>query len=553
MSKPPKNSIMAQRINRRSFLGYAGSMSLYGLTSSPVAALFSTILGGESQKAWADSLGIQPRSFVQILEGGAPARWMFDSFLTPYSSAGFVGNPMLGTQFRNVGGRYIGVDYVTTQMRGIQVPTMWTHDLPAPGNGYRPMANLLDNLLCIQGITTRNAGHENSQLWHWLPPGGSQSTSAFSADASNTPFPALQAGADSYVFRSLASKSALSVNSYGNMLTNLLDPFKVGGSAQFKVNRSTIRQAYEGLLPSLDELARQGHPGAEALTLNRDSALDLMETNFSNLGTEWTSLQSKYQSLITRAIFDPSKPLAGVNDLPIGEGGSGLRALYQLDDNSALDLHLSTDLRSAVDSRTNVNRLAERFAFTEYVLRNKLSASIAFSVGSIGPFIRQSDGALMDSMGNDQHFSGLYPSTYFNILRHRAIAACLMELIEQLKAASLFNNTVISLSGEFNRNPSADMLGSDHGWTGKSVSLYSGAFSGPLIVGNLSVDTDTSHPGSWGAGGQVVQLGRQLTLVDQAVTIAHVLGVPPPFTSTNPLVTLGSGGLISNVGTTRIV
>jgi hypothetical protein len=197
--------------------------------------------------------------------------------------------------------------------------------------------------------------------------------------------------------------------------------------------------------------------------------------------------------------------------------------------------------------------LAEHFAFTEYVLKNKLSASIAFSVGSIGPFIRQSDGAAMDGMSNDQHYTGLYPSTYFNILRHRAVAACLAELIEQLKAANLFNNTVISLSGEFNRNPSVDLTGSDHGWTGKSVSLYSGAFSGPLIVGNLTVDDDSSHPGSWGVGGTIAQLGRQLNLVDQAVTIAHILGVPPPFTSTNPIVTLGSSGLVSNIGTTRIV
>jgi hypothetical protein len=338
MSKTTKSSILEQPLSRRSFLRYAGSTSLVGLSSSPAVALFSTILGGQSQKAWADSLGIQPKSFVQILEGGAPARWMFDSFLTPYSSAGFVRNPMVGTQFHNSGGRYIGVDYVTSTVKGIQVPTMWTHDLPAPGSGYRPMANLLDNLLCIQGMTTRNGGHDSSQLWHWLPPGGNQSSSAFSADASNTPFPAIQSNADNYVFRSLASKSSLNVSAYGNMLSNLLDPFKAGGSAQFKVNRSTIRQAYNGLLPSLDELARQGHPGAEALTLNRDSALQLMETNFSNLGTEWTALQSKYQSLVTRAIYDPTKLLPGINDLPIGEGGTGARELYQLDSSSALDL-----------------------------------------------------------------------------------------------------------------------------------------------------------------------------------------------------------------------
>lgn len=533
-------------LSRRQFLSYAGSTSLVGLSASPAVALFSTILSGISQKAWAESLGLEPRAFVQILEAGAPARWMFDSFLTPYSSTGFNPNPMIGTKFKNVGGRYIGTEYVTSAVKGIEAPLMWTHDVPAPGNSYRPMANLLDNLLCIQGITTRNSGHGSSQEWHWLPPGSNQSTSAYSADAASTPLPALNINAGSFIFRSKANKTAINVYDNGNMLSTLLDPFKKVGSTAFQTNRTALRAAYDGLMPGLDELARAGHPGAEALAQNRASALSLMETNFTNLGTEWTALQTKYQDLVNRAIYNPSRPLAGLNDLPIGEGGSGAQLLYQIDTSSALNLHLSTDLRTAVDARTNVPRLAERFAFTEYVLRNRLSSSICFSVGGIGPFVRQSDGASMESMQHDQHFTGVYPTTYFNILRHRAMAACLLELIEQLKSAQRFNDTVISLSGEFNRNPLSNLTGSDHGFTGKSIALYSGAFNGPLIVGNLTNDDRLG----WGAGGAIPQLGRQLTLIDSAVTLAHLLRVPPAFTSTNSVVTLGSGGLSSNIGRT---
>ena len=535
-------------LSRRKFLGYAGSTSILGLSSSPVVALFSVILGGQSQKAWAASLGIKPRNFVQITQGGAPARWMVDP-LTPYTSTGLNLNPMVGTKFKNVGGRYVGVEYETVARKGIQVPTMWTHDLPTASNGYRPMADLLDNYLCIQGVTTRNAGHESSQMWQFLAPGAQKSTSAMSADASNAPFAALNVGASGYTFKSTQNKTALSLSNGGNIVSTLLDPFKPMGGTQFKVNRSTIQQAYNSLLPSLDELARAGHPGAEALVQNRGAAMDLVQSNFANLDIEWNALLNKYKALVTKAIFDPTKPLPGVNDLPIGEGGTGAMALYQIGDTSALNLHLSTDFRSAVGAQTSVGNLATGFAFTEYVLKNQLSSSIAFGVGSIGPFIRESDNAAMESMGNDQHQSGVYPSTYFNILTHRAIATCLMELSDRLKAANMWNDTVVGISGEFNRNPKVDLTGSDHGFTGKSLSLYSGAFNGPLVVGNIKNDDRLG----WGAGGTVAQLGRQLNLVDTAVTIAHVIGVPAPFTSTGPVVTLGSGGLISNIGTTKVV
>lgn len=534
-------------LSRRRFIGYASSMSITGLSYSPAVALFTTILGGLSQKAWAQANGLgEVKNLVNVLEGGAPNRCMFDNFLTPYSSNGFNRNPMVGSQFVNSGGRYIGVDYVTALRRGIQVPTMWTYDLPAPNSAFRPMANLLDNLLCIQGITTKNAGHTESQRWHWRPPGASQSTTAFSADASLAPLSALHVNANNYIFDSNASKTAFNVSEVGNMLSNLLDPFRPGGSVPFQTNLAALRQAYDGLLPAFDELARAGHPGAEAIAQNRSSALQLMETNFANLATEWTALEAKYVDLVGRAIFDPARPLAGLNDLPIGEGGTGSSLIYQVGGNSALNLHLSTDFRSAVDARTTVANLARRFAFTEYVIKNGLSSSVAFSIGSIGPFVRESDGVALENMGNDQHNTGVYPSTYFNILRHRAVAACLMELIEQLKAANLFNKTVISLSGEFNRNPRADLTGSDHGFTGKSVALYCGAFNGPLIVGNLTNDNRMG----WGAGGAVTQLGRQLNLVDTSVTLAHLIGVPAPFTSATPVVTLGSNGLVSNIGTT---
>jgi hypothetical protein len=535
-------------LSRRQFLNYAASSSIVGLCRSPAKALFATILGGMSQRAWAQSLGLAPRNLIDLCENGGPARWMCNTFLSPYSSAGINPAPMVGTRFKNVGGRYIGVQYETVRQKGIDVPWMWSHELPSANGSTRPMADLLDNLLCIQGINTRNAGHASSQLWHMLPVGALKSTSALSADASNAPFAALNINAPSFVFRSTESKTALSVSTSGNMLSTLLDPFRPAGTPEFRTKKSELREAYDSLLPSLDALARAGHPGAEAIVQNRESALQLVATNFDALAGEWTTLLAKYRSLITRAIYDPARPLVGINDLPIGEAGSGAPELYQVTNGSALNLHLSSDLRTAVDSRTTINGLAEGFAFTEYVIRAKLTSSVALGIGSIGPFVRQSDGASIEVMGNDQHTCGLYPTMYFTLLRHRAVLACLAELIDQLKAQNIYNDTVIRLAGEFTRNPRG-LIGSDHGFRGQVLNLYSGAFSGPLIIGNLRNDGNLG----WGSGGKIPELGRQLNLNDSTVTLAHLLRVPAPLTSASPVVTLSSGGLVSNIGKTTQV
>lgn len=545
INRKNKHSEEAQLISRRRFLGYLTSAPLLGLSTSPAIALFTSILSGESQKAWAAELGVSARRLILIHHGGGPDVSMADLFFTPYSTAGFNPNPFLATQFGNVGGRYTQPAYVTHTIKGIQAPTAYTHMLPAPGGGLRPASDLLDGLLAVQGLDTRNAGHDASTMWAHRSPGAKQSTAALAGDPSNTPFAALNLGTTGYSYASSKGKSSVSIGTGGDRITNLLSPFAKVGSAGFQSKKSTLAPAFNALLPQLDDLARGGHIGAQSLVQNRDSALALVETNFTGIAAQWTALLAKYQNLVTRAIFDPSNPLAGFTDLPVGAGGSGPAPHYQMDGNANYPLHLASDVRLAITAAGNVGNLAAHYALTEYVLLNNLTRSVAFSLGGIGGLVNPQNMAGGFNMGNDQHTSGWVPRLLFGLLRWRACSACLLELISQLKAANMWNDTVIRDGGEFPRNPTVDGSGADHGFQGARYSFYSGAFNGPVVVGKL-----TSNDGrlAWGRGRVAPELGRQANLVDVAILTAHLLGVQAPFTSETPIVTLTSNGLQSRIG-----
>lgn len=552
MSKHSSNCKCAME-SRRRFLKTLTSAPLLGLSASPAAALFTTILAGHSQKAWASSLGLTPKRLVIISDFGGSAAYMYDQFFTPYSSPGFQPSPMVGTQFKLQNGRYIGVDYVTHAMKGIQVGTMWTHAVPGPNQSNRPMSNLLDNLLSVQGIDTRSGGHGQSALWSHLSPGAKQSTAALAGDPSDAPFAALNIGVPYFQYLSKAAKTAVnpSMGTFGgsNPLTRLLDPFAKVGSPSYQAKRLDAGTAFNSLMPLLDELALSGHIGAQSLIQNRSSAIDLVNFNFGDLVAQWDALRMKYQDLITRAIYNPSQPLPGFNDSPIGHGGTGPAQHYQFDgQSSGFALHLAGDVRDVIDANTNVAGLADRFAFAEFVLLRELCGSIAFDINYLYN-LKNLQGGDPGALGTDQHATGLYPSMYFNVLRFRAVSACLLELIEQLKSADMFNDTIIRVGGEFIRNTRVTMDGSDHGWEGARYNFYSGAFNGPLIVGKLTSNSPGNQLG-WGMGRSVPELGRRLNLVDLAILTAHLIGVEAPFTSGMPIVTLGSNGLASRIGLT---
>lgn len=542
-----------QNLSRRRLLG------LFGLATgasiiNPYAVLCNSILDGIIMKANAQAAGLTPRRYLNIQQPGAPSRWTFDLFLTPYSSTNFIKNAMVGTEYvaATEGGvqRFTNVKYTTytytTKSGGvINVPMLWKYQVPRAGSGTRPMTDLLDNLLCLQGITTNNAGHPGSQSLHFRPTGAVKSMGALSADDSTNPISAVNVSALRYLFLSKKGKTAVNLGNGGNIIKTLLDPFMADTStaalANVRNDRAALNTQVNRALASIDKLAIAKHQGAVTIAENRLDAEDLLQAAFSNVDTAWTQLLNKYSNLISRAI-DPTQVLAGINNLPIGTTAVRDRT-YQF--NNEDNLVTAPDLRTMITSNSRIQNMAEHFAVAEYILVNDLSSSI-----TISPRTLSVSNANVGTHVFDEHQTGKMPVLYLNSMYNRAFASCLLELIDRLKAKGIFDETVIDVGGEFNRNGGNDGFGSDHGWMGKSVALYSGAIKGPVILGNLANDNENT----WGKGGVVPQLGRQLGLNDMASTIAYLLRTTSPVTSASSLVTIDSDGTVNPlIEKTRIV
>jgi hypothetical protein len=110
----------------------------------------------------------------------------------------------------------------------------------------------------------------------------------------------------------------------------------------------------------------------------------------------------------------------------------------------------------------------------------------------------------------------------------------------------MFDDTIINVSGEFNRRPRTDGSGSDHNWEGANYTMYSGCFAGPKIVGNIRASTgETGYVGTWGFGAAIAEIGnRALDLGHVSASIATMIRVPSPITAVSTVVEENTSGKI---------
>lgn len=540
--------------SRRDFLRILGISSAAQLTSYLSPTLMNSVFDGVIAKAHAATSGINPRKYIYLNQPGGPSRWTYDLFLNPFNSNLYSHNAGIGNKYVATNGRYEDVTYATVPLKGLHVPHLWKFDLPRAGGGNRPMSDLLDNLLLIQGVDVGNDAHGLAARLHFKPIGSNRSLPALAGDLSSAPIPSIDISSRGYIYTSRSGKSpvkaqvnhSVSDHSKSNALSELLAAFNPAAAPlTYLEQKRKLDSQLKLALAAIENQAKGKNQVAETLMQNRLEAKRLLEFGLFDLAnTNWEPLVIKYMDLIQRTL-DKSWVMEGINDLPIGTTDVQARGKQY---STSGDGSTLVDLRNMLVDGTYVDGMAQRFAFTEFVITQNLSSSVCFSTGVLSGL---SGGG---ELSHDEHSAGKMPILYLNSLFYRALSACMLELIDQLKAKNMWSETLLDVGGEFNRKPNSSGSGSEHGSIGSSVALYSGCITGPLVVGNLSQNSHKSaYPGTWGIGAPVAELRRQLVPGDVAVTIAYLLRSEPPFTAFAPLVSFDGNRLVPAIGSTKIV
>ena len=154
------------------------------------------------------------------------------------------------------------------------------------------------------------------------------------------------------------------------------------------------------------------------------------------------------------------------------------------------------------------------------------------------------------------HLTSLALSTFWN----RALAACLLELIDQLKAKGIYQDTIINIAGEFGRNPRNNGTGSDHSPEATSNTFLGGALAGNQFIGNtLKNSTHATYSGTWGyyASNPALSTGGApvgyLNLGHLAASIATMLRAPSPVTASTTLLKETNGVISSLLPGSKLV
>jgi len=551
--------------NRRDFLKGSG-LSLFGLSTGGLEFFITNFINGLTTKAYAQSLSELPRINISIRAPGAPVRWMFDQFLNPNGES-LVPNRVVATRLTLENGRLVEPVYETSLIKGVYAPTMWTNQMPRAGSGVRPMADLLDNMLVLRGINAIDFGHLGAQRSQFLMAGQSYSLQGAISDASSvSSLPTIslkpQVGGPAYSlpFKSLKGKQPINLST-NVTLSQVLSPF-VDNNTQARTLASLVPTEINSAIAALSE---QKSDYNDTLRQSIKGTDELLRSGLSGLDTAWADLVTKYTDLVERS-FRGGLSYTGINTNPAGVVASGRGMDHVTGSSQVATLN---DMRDTIGPNSDLPKMAEHFAITEYLITRGFTDSIVLGIPNpTGLRHQQSDLNDLVTHVHDQHFTGAVSNLIVSTYMFTAFSACLMELIDTLKASTrsngenLFDETVIQFGGEFNRYPKQTMTagvpvsGTEHSPTSASFTHWSGAFNNdPLIVGNV-IDRitasrlhGTDKDGSWGEAAKIPLLGGQQALNGNVVsTLSNFLRIKSPTPNNIPLAALTPNGVISIIG-----
>jgi len=568
------------KFERRQFLLNSLKVGGSSIFANPATHLASMMLAGFVSKAQAETQAEgRPGKYLFIPLMGGPARWTFPP-LWPHKDdfAMMIRNPTVGTKFTESGGRYTGTEYKTTTINGMEWPWLWQFKVGKADGTMRPMADLMGNMLMMRGIHTAPF-HSRGEHLRWQPEDIPYTFGALVTDRSPASIPAVNIGvpftgpATSYRHISTKGKASIDLNAKagGNLVARLLGGLQTSPKKFHQLTKNSLKTLMKETTVELEKLAKDESAGFAVSSSSLKDAEDIIERGFGNLDTVFKGLLAKYESIVNRTV---NQNLVGINDKPVGAtSGRTLTNGYNYRDeviNQADIRDMIKKVNTSDPEQLSTNgsfqpgRIAANFAVAEFALLNGLSDNIAMGIDSymnvnlktLTPSgnTRTTDYISFDEHGNGR-FSTLLANTFFNL----CMGGCLLELIDQLKKANIFNDVLIDLSGEMGRTPREDQKGSDHGGPNLDVAMWSGALpQAPNVIGNVLDQTPgffgisgyNNYGGSWGYGASNDGYGN-FTLGHLAATQAAILRVPNPVRSAKPILVSEGGVLKPTLGMGR--
>ncbi len=470
--------------------------------------------------------------YVNIQTQGAPPRWMFDQPLNPFNKGQDFNGGEYGTQLKKVGSTFHafhGDKKVNFGGKDLYLPPIWSLNSAQLGT---PLADLLNHTLMIRGIDMEINSHQVNRERMVRPVTSQPSIHGLVADRSSRPIAAsgVRGTNGTEAFSSRKGLSIVQVpqnDPVPTLVSAFQGPITKASDLPFEMKE---------VIESLDEDAFKRGLSSVGSEDQQMAAFEMFEKNIDAFRRDWLAMYNKYKQIISADINAAFPGITTVN--PIGEKQERFRH-----DRGANDFVIGS-YNAKIVAGTRSDLMAQAFAFAEFALKEKLSSSL--SVVTAGVTLQG-----IKDVGNltaDQHFVGSVTSVFFTSLMYRAFASCLLELTNQLKAESLFDNTVLHVMSEFSRTPKKNGAGSDHGFRGASAMIISGMVKQPGLIGNILKESKSSatrsrYPGTWGEAAPLFQSGRNLVNDDIIQTLCEMLEIPKIAVKGESLVKKSSGSV----------
>ncbi|ATH09151.1 hypothetical protein BIY24_14725 [Halobacteriovorax marinus] len=568
------------KIKRRHFLTFTSLLALY-----PLNKFFQR----NNQKSGRDKR-TEYKKYILLNVVESPSRWMFDTILRPTNNDKFIENQFIATGFAHIGQEPLdfSYEYKTFPHRGMNFPVMWNQSLPDSKGGSFVLKELAENMLIVRGCNMIFDGHEINSKRLDAPSIGDYSITGLHDHTSPGLFPCLslegvkESGTAAQAYHSPSKNRIPIKHSHNHYVDYLLDSFL----------NSKEDDSSDALLEEiLAQKFRRDHIGDFIKNLRQKKKIrNFVKENYSLIKKDYERAISKYQNLIDRSIRETrisnltDKRIPGIKfPLTLKKRVHKDKTPFDIVDyigayKQGDRIIIEDDIRD-IFKTAEIKELAKQMSLTEIALKYDLTNNIVMNISAITEMTTKTislDDLEIKSSGDkvtiskkkeakeevlkisheaDSHETGSISTLVCDYLMWRAVASCTHELINRIKehGKSQWENTLIHLTTEFEREPGEIDKGSHHGFTGHTSTFFSGSIKETSLIGNIysiSHDQTDVSPGcgTWGKGAPVDKLGnREMVYGNIATSIADFLGCPSPMPHEPRIFKLDNGRIHSLV------